>query len=164
MKKSERLTIEKNTLEKTESDFEYLQAILDKYDDLWKMEPEKFMENFNESQITLLFYGVLYNQVQNGGFLQLIFNGYAPYIFSEPMVNGLKEFGAVATAELIKSITNTCLQIANKIDKTSLKSLSKNYSQYPEFEDYDNAFYANNGLKEVRNYVSLNLSNYITIE
>jgi len=164
MEKSERLTIEKSALEKTESDFEYLQAILDKYDDLWKAEPEKFMENFNENQITLLFYGVLYNQVQNGGFLQLIFNGYAPYIFSEPMVSGLKEFGAAATAELIKSISNICLQVANKIDKTSLASLSKSYSQYPEFEDYDNAFYANDGLKEVKNYVSLNLSKYIAVE
>jgi len=143
---------------------EYLQVILDKYNDLWKTEPEKFMENFNENQITLLFYGILYNQVQNGGFLQLIFNGYAPYIFSEPLVEGLKKWGVVKTAEFIASISATALHVANEVDKTNLENLSKSYTQYPEFKDYDDAFSKNDGLNEVKDYVSLHLSDFIMVE
>ena len=159
-----KLIIRKSAFEGIRDDMEYLQVILDKYNTLWEAEPENFMENFNENQITLLFYGILYNQVHNGGFLQLIFNGYAPYIFCEPLIDGLKEWGAVSTAKLIKSISDKCLQVADKMDKTSLENLSKSYTQYPEFKNYDNDFYKNNGLKEVKKYVSLHINDFITVE
>ncbi|MCL1992006.1 MAG: DMP19 family protein [Spirochaetes bacterium] len=161
----EKLTVEKNVLEKAGDDFEYLGIILDKYNALWKSEPQKFAENFNDNQITLFFYGILYNEVQNGGFLQLIFNGYAPYIFSKEMVGELKKWGCTQTAELIASITPVALQVANEADKTSLESLSNSYAKYPEFEDYDNAFGENDGgLNEVKKYVSANLSDFITVK
>ena len=159
-----KLLAKKRDFEKAENDIDYLQVILDKYNELWMAEPNNFMANFNNHQMTLLFYGVLYNQVQNGRLLQLIFNGYASYVFSEPLVMGLKAWGATSTAELINSIKDISLQVDKEIDKTSLESLSKSYKQYPEFENYDKVFYENDGSKEVKDYVAQHLSDFIMVK
>ena len=158
------LSVKRRDLEEAKDSFDYLNVIREKYGELWEAEPEKFVENFNEDQITLIFYGILYDQVQNGGFLQLIFNGYAQVVFSEPMVDGLKSWGAGPTAELIESITAISLKVDGEIDKTSLESLSNSYSQYPEFEEYDQAFYRSDGSEDVKDYVSGHLSDFIMVE
>jgi len=157
---SEKLTVTKQALEKAQSDMGYLQVILDKYNEVWSAEPQKLMENFSENQITLLFYGVLHNQVQNGGFLQLIFNGYAPYVFSEPLIDGLKSWGAIGTSELLLSIKDISLQVNSEMDKSSLDDLSKIYEQYPMYERYDKEFYENDGSKEAKEYVSNHISDF----
>ena len=157
------LTVKQRALEKAGCDMDYLEVILDKYYGIWESESENPLEHFNDHQIGLFFYGVLFNQVQNGGFLQLIFNDYARLVFSEPMIESLKLWGAIATAELLASMTDICLQVDQEIDKTSLESLSKSYSQYPMFEGYDRAFYENDGTKEVKEYVSSHLSDFITV-
>ena len=157
------LVVKRRDLEEAKDSFDYLDVIREKYNALWAAEPQKFTENFNDDQITLIFYGILYDQVQNGGFLQLIFNGYAPVIFSEPMVDGLKSWGAGPTAELIDSISAISLKVDGEIDKTSLESLSNSYSQYPEFEDYDQAFYKSDGSEDVKDYVARHLSDFIMV-
>ena len=160
----ERLTVTKRALEEAKSDMEYLDVIIDKYQDIWATEPPNPMEYFTEDQVTLYFYGVLYNQVQNGGFLQLIFNRYAQLIFSEPMINGLKAWGATATAKLLITMASASLKVDRELDKTSLESLSRSYSQYPKFAEYDLAFDKDDGTKEVKAYVSSHLADFITVE
>ena len=159
-----KLSAKKRDFEKAQDDYDYLCVLLDRYNELWAAEPHNFIANFNDNQITLLFYGVLYTQVYNGGFLQLIFNGYAPYVFSKPLVDGLEALGATSTAELINSIKDIGLQVDKEIDKTSLESLSKSYKKYPDFENYDKSFYDNDGLKEVKDYVAQHLSDFIMLK
>ena len=161
----QKFAIDKRVLDEAEIKYSigYLQAIVNIYDELWNENPRILMENFNEDQITLLFYGVLCNQVQNGGFLQLIFNGYAPYVFSEPMIDGLRSWGAVATADLLASIADRGLQVDGEMDKTSLESLSKSYDRYPEFKKHDQDFYANDGLQEVKDHVRGRLSDFVLV-
>ncbi|GHU19410.1 hypothetical protein FACS189475_06580 [Betaproteobacteria bacterium] len=159
------LIINERELEAAQLAGDYLQAIWDKYNALWKAEPGKLMENFSEEQLSFLFYGVLYRQVQNGGFLQLLFNGYAPYIFGSPLADSLKVWGAVPTAELIESIQTSCLQVAGEIkDKASFEDMSVLYVQYPEFENYDKTFYKNTGVSEVKSYVESHLSYFVTVQ
>ena len=42
------------------------------------------MSRLNADQITLLAYHILREEVMEGGFIQLIHNGYGPFIFHNP--------------------------------------------------------------------------------
>lgn len=159
------LTINRSDLENTKTDEEYLQVIFSKYNEVWKSAPNRLMEFFSEEQISLLIYSILHDQVYNGGFLQLLFNGYANYIFGSPLSQSLREWGAVIVAEQIESIAQRCLDVSSEMnteDKT-LENLSDSYNKYPEFEAYDKQFYINDGSAEIKTYISDHLSDFISI-
>jgi len=160
---NEKLSVSKTILENAKKDGEFLKIILEKYDAVWRSDPNKLAENFAEEQISLLIFGILYNQVQNGGFLQLLFNNYAPYVFGSPLSASLRHWGATETADLIETIQDRSLQVANEIKGGSLNDLSESYSEYPEFEQYDNDFYRNDGTKEIEAYVKIHISEFIII-
>ena len=50
-------------------------------------------QNLNGEQITLLAYHVLHEEVMDGGFIQLIQNGYGPFIFDNPQLVQLIDDG-----------------------------------------------------------------------
>ena len=51
------------------------------------------MSALNSSQITLLAYDTLRRELMEGGFVQLIYNGYGPFIFKNPFAKVLKGWG-----------------------------------------------------------------------
>lgn len=42
------------------------------------------MAKLNADQLTLLAWNILHEEVMDGGFVQLIYNGYGPFIFKNP--------------------------------------------------------------------------------
>ena len=48
------------------------------------------MAELNSDQVTLLAWDVLHEEVMDGGFVQLIHNGYGPFIFKNPLAKALK--------------------------------------------------------------------------
>lgn len=59
------------------------------------------MSVLNGSQHTLLAHRFFQDEMRDGGFVQLIQNGYGGYIFQNPFAKGIKQFGAVELAKLI---------------------------------------------------------------
>ncbi len=45
------------------------------------------MAQLNADQVTLLAWDVLHQEVMDGGFVQLIHNGYGPFIFKNPCLS-----------------------------------------------------------------------------
>lgn len=43
------------------------------------------LTELNADQVTLLAYHILHTEVMDGGFVQLIHNGYGPFIFLNPL-------------------------------------------------------------------------------
>ena len=43
------------------------------------------MSELNSDQVTLLAWRTLHDEVMDGGFVQLIYNGYGPFIFKNPL-------------------------------------------------------------------------------
>ena len=43
------------------------------------------MQQLNADQLTLLAWKILHDEVMDGGFVQLIYNGYGPFIFKNPI-------------------------------------------------------------------------------
>ena len=59
------------------------------------------MNKLNGSQHALLAYRFLTEELNQGGFVQLIQNGYGGYIFGNPTAKALKIFGASEMARII---------------------------------------------------------------
>jgi len=158
------LTVKKDDLENAKLDGDYIGLLIDRYVELWDAEPDNVLVNFSDDQLSLFMYGNMYNQVQNGGFLQLLFNGYGPYVFGSPLAGALKAWGAASTAHLLESIEERCFEVVTELkDQPILEELSELYAKYPEFTGYDSRFNNNDGLKAVRAFVEANLADFITV-
>ena len=48
------------------------------------------MAELNSDQVTLLAWDILHEEVMDGGFVQLIHNGYGSFIFKNPLAKALK--------------------------------------------------------------------------
>ena len=55
----------------------------------------------NGEQITLLAYFILREEVMDGGFIQLIHNGYGPFIFLNPFAKAMRLWGAHEFSKLV---------------------------------------------------------------
>ena len=73
----------------------FLQVFIDKYLEVTGGEINKeTMPLLNGWQHSLLGYHFFRQEVMEGGFVQLIQNGYGPYIFDNPFAKAMRLFGA----------------------------------------------------------------------
>jgi len=49
------------------------------------------LDELNSDQITLLAWDILHSEVMDGGFVQLIHNGYGPFVFKNPFAKAVKQ-------------------------------------------------------------------------
>ena len=99
------------------------------------------MAQLTSDQVTLLAWDVLHEEVMDGGFVQLIHNGYGPFIFKNPLAKALKLWGL---RELSKLIYNAHT-LYNKYGEALQRDCTDDefmalFEQYPEFDDLDDAF------------------------
>lgn len=93
------------------------------------------MSRLNAEQHTLLAYRILRDEVTEGGFVQLIQNGYGSYIFHNPFARALREWGLKDLSKLIYA--------ARKIYDGHGPELEKDRTEeefmalYEEFEVFD---------------------------
>ncbi|KAF2515580.1 DMP19 family protein [Flavobacterium foetidum] len=117
--------------------------LLSKYYEILYLDPaEGLHSEADVCQHTLMAYNILFGEVTNGGFLQLIHNGYADYIFSTSFSKTLHLWGASSMASIINKAAKIYLK--NKIEievERSTNELSDLYSKYPEFNSLDHKFF-----------------------
>lgn len=81
---------------------EFLQVFTNAYlDEIGGELTAQNMSLLNGSQHTLLAFHFFTREMSEGGFVQLIQNGYGGYIFSNPFAKAIKQFGAVELSKLI---------------------------------------------------------------
>lgn len=59
------------------------------------------MAQLNSDQITLLAWDTMHAEVMDGGFVQLIHNGYGPFIFKNPFAKAVKLWGMKELSKLV---------------------------------------------------------------
>ena len=75
---------------------EFLQVFTDAYlDAIGGKLTEETMPLLNANQHTLLAWHFFSTEMREGGFVQLIQNGYGSYIFENPFARAIKQFGAI---------------------------------------------------------------------
>ncbi len=96
-------------------------------------------------QITLLAYQIVRQEVMDGGFLQLIYNGYGPFIFMNPFAKAMRLWGAKDFQKLIYKGRKLFEMRQQEYMDLAAKDLSDEeftalFEQYPEWDDLDDEF------------------------
>ena len=95
----------------------------------------------NSDQITLLAWDVLHEEVMDGGFVQLIHNGYGPFIFKHPFAKALKLWGMRELSKLIYDAHTLYVKYHEKIEQDCTDDeFMALFEQFPEFDDMDDEF------------------------
>lgn len=99
------------------------------------------MPLLNGEQVTVLAYVALRDEVMDGGFVQLIHNGYGPFIFLNPFAKAMRLWGAHDFSNLVYKGRKLYEKYADVLtaDCTDEQFMAL-FEQYPEFDDLDDAF------------------------
>lgn len=93
------------------------------------------MSKLNGSQHTLLAWHFFSTEMREGGFVQLIQNGYGGYIFGNPFAKAIKQFGAVELGKLIYKAKE--IYDANKAELERETTEEEFNAMYVDFEVFD---------------------------
>lgn len=99
------------------------------------------MPLLNGYQHTLLGYHFFREEVMDGGFIQLIQNGYGGYIFENPFAKAMRMFGANEFSKLIYKAKD--IYDKHKEDLTRERSdeeFMAMYEQYEAFDDLEDSY------------------------
>ena len=125
------------------------------------------MQELNADQITLLAWNILHEEVMDGGFVQLIHNGYGPFIFKNPLAKALKLWDLKELSKLIYDAHTLWLKHRENIEKDcSDEEFMALFEQFPEFDDLDDLFveHEEEWTEDIAHYVDDHLERFATIE
>lgn len=120
----------------------------------------------NSSQITLLGYDILHEELMDGGFVQLIYNGYGPFVFDNPFARALRDWGLRDLYRLLEKAKKYYIRdkkaICRELSDEEFMAL---FEQMPEFDELDDEFVENEEdfTAEVARYVDNNLDKFVEV-
>ena len=121
----------------------------------------------NADQVTLLAWDVLHNEVMDGGFVQLIHNGYGPFIFKNPFAKAVKQlWGMRELSKLVYSAHTLYVKYHEIIEREcSDDEFMALFEQFPEFDDLDDEFVEQeeSWTEEIARYIDENIEKFATI-
>ena len=125
------------------------------------------MQQLSVAQITLLAYDILHEEVMDGGFVQLIYNGYGGFIFDNPFAKVLCVWGLRDLAKMLFAVRKLYKEYGEKIQREcSDDEFMAMFEQFPEFDDYDDEFVENeeDWTEAVARYVDEHIEEFVVIE
>ena len=93
------------------------------------------MQELNGSQHTLLAYSYFIEEINEGGFCQLIQNGYGPYIFDNPFAKAMRLWGLKDFSKLVYSAK--VIYDEHKVDLTRERTDDEFMAMYETYEAFD---------------------------
>lgn len=125
------------------------------------------MQQLSVSQITLLAYDILHEEVMDGGFVQLIYNGYGGFIFDNPFAKVLRDWGLRDLAKMLFAVRKLYKEHGSKICREcDDEEFMAMFEQYSDFDDYDDEFVENEEAwtAAVAQYVDNHIDDFVIIE
>lgn len=125
------------------------------------------MQQLNSQQTTLWAFDILREEVGEGGFIQLIHNGYGPFFFQNHFARAIKEWGLRDLAKMMYDARKLYLEHGEALTKDMTdEEFMALYEQYPDFEPLDDDFVEKeDGFVEMAAcYVDEHLEDFIQIE
>ncbi len=124
------------------------------------------MAQLNSDQITLLAYATLHEEVMDGGFVQLIHNGYGGFIFKNPFAKAVRQWGMRDLSKLVYDVHTLYVKYGREIEaECSDDEFMAMFEKYPEFDDMDDAFVENEEewTEMVARYIDEHIERFATI-
>lgn len=125
------------------------------------------MPLLNGNQITLLAYHFFREEVMDGGFVQLIHNGYGPFIFKNPLAKVLRLWDMRGPSKLIYEAHTLWLKHREEIEKDCTdEEFMALFEQFPDFDDLDDQFVENEEAwtDDIAHYIDDHLEKFATIQ
>ena len=99
------------------------------------------MHMLNGEQISLLAYIMFRDEVMDGGFVQLIHNGYGPFIFENPFAKAMRLMGAHDFSKLVYKGRKLYEKYRDELTREcSDEEFMALFEQFSEFDELDDAF------------------------
>ena len=126
------------------------------------------MAQLNADQMTLLVWDTLHEEVMDGGFIQLIHNGYGPFVFKNPFAKAVnKLWGMRDLSKLVYEAHTLYLKHREEIEKDCTEEeFMALFEQIPDFDDLDDAFVENEEewTEQIAEYIDQHLEQFAYIE
>ena len=102
------------------------------------------MQQLTADEVTLLAYCTLREEVMDGGLVQLIYNGYGPFIFLNPFAKAMRLWGLNDFSTLLYEGRKLFEAHGDEIQQEmSDEDFMALFEQYPEADDFDDTFIEN---------------------
>ena len=125
------------------------------------------MSQLNADQITLLAWQTLHDEVMDGGFVQLIHNGYGPFIFKNPFAKALKFWGMRPLSKLIYDAHTLYVKYGQQLERDCTDDeFMALFEQFPEFDDLDDTFVEKEEewTEQIARYIDEHIDRFATVE
>ena len=122
---------------------EFLQVFTDAYlvEIGGELTAEK-MHLLNSNQHTLLAFHFFTKEMREGGFVQLIQNGYGGYIFSNPFAKAIRQFGAAELSKLIYKAKEIYDPNKEKLERqTTDEEFNALYVDFEAFDELEEVYF-----------------------
>lgn len=125
------------------------------------------IQQLNADQMTLLCWDTLHQEVMDGGFIQLIHNGYGPFIFKNPFAKALNKMWHMRElSKMIYDVHTLWLENHEAIEQDCTDDeFMALYERFPQFDDYDDSFIENEEqwTEQIAHYVDEHIENFAII-
>ena len=124
------------------------------------------MQELNTDQITLLAYSIIHEEIMDGGFVQLIHNGYGPFVFKNPFAKVMKVWGLTELGKLIYKAHELYKKHGEEIERDCTDDeFMALFEKYPKFDDLDDEFVENEEewTNLIAHYVYEHIEQFVTI-
>jgi hypothetical protein len=146
---------------------EFLQVFVDGiYSAIGGEITQESLSSLNSDQITLLAYITLRDEVMDGGFVQLIHNGYGGFIFKNPFAKAMKMWGLKDLSKMIYDVHTLYAKHHEEIEKECTDDeFMALFEQFPDFDEYDDDFVENEEkwTSDIAHYVDSNIASFAKI-
>ena len=125
------------------------------------------MAQLNADQITLLAWDILHEEVMDGGFVQLIHNGYGPFIFKNPFAKAVKLWGMRELSKLIYDAHTLYLKYKDQIEvDCTEEEFMALFEKCPEFDEMDDTFVEKDEAwtAQIAEYIDQHLEQFAHVE
>lgn len=114
------------------------------------------MHMLNGEQISLLAYIMFRDEVMDGGFVQLIHNGYGPFIFENPFAKAMRLMGAHDFSKLVYKGRKLYEKYRDELTRDCTdEEFMALFERFSEFDELDDAFV------EMEEEVTATLAHYV---
>ena len=124
-------------------------------------------QKLNGDQITLWGYTILHEELMDGGFIQLIHNGYGPFFFDNPFAKAMRLWGLKDFSKLIYKAKELYDEHKEELTRDcSDEEFMEFFEQYPAFDNLDDAFIEDeeNITARIACYVDDHLNDFVEIQ
>lgn len=125
------------------------------------------LQQLNGYQNTLLAYHYFVQEIQSGGFVQLIQNGYGAYIFDNPFAKAMRLFGAKELSKLIYKAKKIYDEHRERLEReTTEDEFMAMYEEFEAFDDLEEEYFEleEESTAAIAHYVDEHLGLFAIIE